>query len=307
MHPLSQSLIEGNQFPFSLLRCEQDTLDEYWEKWWELNGEKGVIVRPYPIADSDPILRPTVNLPFADTITQSALFEKNLIEWLRDGSLKTSATYERADFQEDVAELISNRNVAVDDEPPVVFFLGGGYGAGKSSVISVLLNWGLPSRLKGLNSLVGVDTCKLAIPEYNCLIGVYDGRASEICQDESRKISEMIFEKLIRKKVSFAWDSSLSNPEAAQDKFRRCKEAGYQVVLIGILTDLEIARARAMKRAFQVLRFPPPKHFDASHAGFRENVEKYWNLVDAGILLDNSGNYGDPLRLREKNMKQFDF
>ena len=307
MLPISQSLIEGNQFPFSLLRCEQDALDKYWEKWWELNGDNGEIVRPHPIVDSDPILRPTAELPFADTVTESALFGEALIGWLRDGSLKTSATYKRQDFQQDVAELISNRNAAVEEEPPVVFFMGGGYGSGKSSIISVLLNWGVPSRLKGLNSLVGVDTCKLAIPEYNCLIGVYDGRASQICQDESRKISDLIFEKQLQKKVSFAWDSSLSNPEAALNKFRRCKEAGYTVVMIGILTDLEIARKRAMKRAFQVLRFPPPKHFDASHIGFRENVEKYWEIVDAGILLDNSGDFEDPKRLREKNMKQFGF
>lgn len=303
---IAKTLIEGGQFPFRLLRCEIDATREYWDEWWRLYDEKAGIVRPEPVSNNDPILTKTIQLSTADTVTHRVLFSECLETWISSGDLKSSTSYDRSEFQEAIATLISERGTASEGSP-VVFFMGGGYGSGKSSSISTMLAWGLPSALKGLRSVFGVDGCKLAIPEYNCLITVRDGRASETCQEESRKISDLVFSKLIAKKATFAWDSSMSNSAPTWEKLRACRAAGYHIVLVGVITDKEVARKRAMKRAFHILRFPPPSHFDSSHEGFLKHCDSYWDFCDSGLLLRNSAEYQEPKRIKEKNMKIFGF
>ncbi|OYW71331.1 MAG: hypothetical protein B7Z37_28120 [Verrucomicrobia bacterium 12-59-8] len=197
---------------------------------------------------------------------------------------------DRADYRERLAEYLT-RFCPPQGEPTVVF-TGGGYGSGKTVTMQFLIMHDYLKCGFGLDALVGVDYCKQMLPEFNLLKSVSDGRASELTQAESRIISELMFSRLVSEKRSFGWDSSMSHYDETVKKIQEAKGRGYNTAFVAILTRLDIAQKRAMQRAFDTKRFPPPKYLNSSHSQFIEHLPKYVPLFDKVLVVENSEESG---------------
>lgn len=302
MNDISSRLLKGERFPFVTLRYKRKQAKEFLDKWWE-QADMSKLSRPYTLPDRDKILQSTDTKMHVDTHTGYPTFPKCLRAHLAAGRITKGFAVPRATFRTEVVRILAD-NCPSGTEQPIVYFTGGGYGSGKTTVLSWLTNEGILSPDLAFPALQGVDYCKQLIPEFNMVKAVADGRASEICQDESRHISRLLFDRLIEEKRSFAWDSSMSDKSASIVRIEEAKESGYRVGLIAVLTDLQVATRRAMQRAKETQRFAHPNFFAGSHTAFRQHLEEYWDMVDEGFILENSeDDVGDGPKLIDKKGK----
>ena len=302
MSPTTLQLIAGARFPYVTLVYKRPAVRAFLDHWWE-NADITQLSRPYTLADSDPNLEPTVGKQWVDTTSYSWTFSKALRNVLSSGKIAEGSRLSRATFREEVVRVLADHcPQASENDPAIVIFTGGGYGAGKTSSLQFLVTEGKLPQSVQLSCLQGVDYCKQLLPEFNRVKAVGDGRASEICQDESRLISNMLFGRLIEERRSFGWDSSMSNRDDSLAKIEAAKAAGYRIGLIAVQTDVEVAIQRAMTRAKLVQRFAHPNFLEGSHRLFRQNFEDYWALADSGFLIENSRDeaLGGPILLRQK-------
>lgn len=190
-------------------------------------------------------------------------------------------------------ERIAMRQRILDDalakakpsDSPVVYLMGGGGGAGKSSVLKLLRGRGDIDDVPILNA----DDFKEAIPEYQALVDAGDTRAAATVHEESSAILKQAVDGYVERKASFVLDGTMGNAQKSLAQIRRFKEAGYRVVLIGVTTDPIAAGRRAAARAKRSGRYVPPSEFLKAHKGFARAFEDYVKAVDEAVLYDNSG------------------
>jgi predicted ABC-type ATPase len=297
-------LLAGAQFPFDLLWNERDAISEFQAQWWARNGFS--LARPTPVKDDDPRLAETIDLRTIDLEDHKCSFSEFLLKALKEGYLEGGRTLSRDIHHENVANYLLSC-VPESSEKHLVL-LGGGYGAGKSVTCFQLCKRGslpIPSV-----AITGVDHCKFFLPEMARLQHVFDGRGSSVVQSEARAISEILFEKLLGSGKSFAWDSSLSDANAAMVRFKAAAEHGYKVTLVGCFVPVDVAVERAMKRAQASLRFPNPTHIRNSHKLFAANFLRYVDESDKVYLIDNtedSKNSEDTARVTAEKLDRDDF
>lgn len=308
--PILQRLIKGDRFSYSLLRAERDAVEGYWEWWWK-QADTSSLERPMTLVDSDPILTPTIEKKTVDTFTDSFMFSDPLRNLLKSNILPSGESVDRGVFHQALADHLTQ--FGIKGEKPALIFTGGGYGAGKTSGLQHLVKIGKSPVDIPMSALQGVDYCKQALPEFSRVQRVADGRASKICQEESRTISDLLFCQLVAEKRTFGWDSSMSNKESIFKKIEFAQKNGYRMALLAVLTVLETAIPRAMHRARETRRFAPPKHLEASHRAFWSNLGDYVETFDEALVLENSKEQkeGGPRLLARKeageiNVKIFD-
>lgn len=308
--PIFKRLTSGDLFSYSLLRTEREAVVQYWNWWWE-NADRTKLDRPKTLVDNDPILKATDSKPSVDTITDDFFFSDPFRHALNVGELPRGHQVNRPEYRQAIADMLTPR-CAPSDSPTLVF-TGGGYGAGKTNTLHWLAGEGKAPGGITVSALQGVDYCKQLLPEFNQVKMVSDGRASEICQEESRLISDLLFGQLVSDKRTFGWDSSMSNKENTFKKIEYAQKAGYRLVLIAVLTQTEVAVRRAMERAKKTRRFAPPKYLHDSHASFAAHLEDFVERMDEVMVVENSRDNqdGGPHLLAqkapgEKALKVFD-
>ncbi len=297
-------------FAYSLLRTEREAVVQYWKWWWE-NADRTKLDRPKTLVDSDPILTATSSKPSVDTITDDFFFSDPFSRALKVGDLPRGHQVNRSEYRQAIVDMLTPR--CVPSESPTIVFTGGGYGAGKTNTLHWLAGEGKAPGGITVSALQGVDYCKQLLPEFNQVKMVSDGRASEICQEESRLISDMLFGQLVSDKRTFGWDSSMSNKEKTFRKIEYAQKAGYRLVLIAVLTQTEVAVRRAMERAKKTRRFAPPMYLHDSHTGFAAHLEDFVERMDEVMIVENSRDNKDggphllaQKALGEKVLKVFD-
>lgn len=282
MKPIFEALKAGEKFAFSLLAAHFEDCAEYWEWWWS-QTRLDQLSRPEIIADDDPILGPTVSELFVDTLTHYDFFDKFLCTALANKLLPYGDHLPRPEYQDSLIRILSARGIAQTDR--VAVFVGGGYGAGKTTVLS------MEGRQSFLplppNTVVGVDPFKLYLPEYEAIRRIGDGRASSVVQAEARKLSEGLFERLVHMGKSFMWDSSMSDMEASLYRVRMARSQGYRLLLVAVACPLETAIGKAMGRARITRRFAHPDHLVISHRNFAAAFDIYFNEFDDVMLFWN--------------------
>lgn len=283
--PIFERLTRGDLFPYSLLRTEREAVVQYWNWWWE-NADRSKLDRPKTLVDNDPILTATASKPSVDTITDDFFFSDPFRHALNVGDLPRRHQVNRSEYRQAIADMLTPRCVPSDS--PTLVFTGGGYGAGKTNTLHWLAGEGKAPGGITVSALQGVDYCKQLLPEFNQVKMVSDGRASEICQEESRLISDMLFGQLVTDKRTFGWDSSMSNKENTFSKIEYAQKAGYRLVLIAVLTQTEVAVRRAMERARKTRRFAPPKYLHDSHASFAAHLGDFVERMDEVMVVENS-------------------
>jgi predicted ABC-type ATPase len=263
------------------------------------------------LVDEDPILTPTLDKKTVDTFTDDFMFSNPLRHLLDSRVLPQGEDVNRGEYRQALADHLTQSGIK--GEKPALVFTGGGYGAGKTSGLQWLVAAGKSPVNMPVSALQGVDYCKQLLPEFSQVQRVADGRASEICQEESRTISDMLFGQLVTEKRTFGWDSSMSDKEKTFKKIEFARKNGYRIVLLAVLTRLEIAIPRAMQRAKETRRFAPPKYLESSHRAFWAHLPDYSEAFDEVLVLENSREKkdGGPSLLAIKtadeiNMKIFD-
>jgi dephospho-CoA kinase len=287
MGAILEALPRGDRLPFDLLAAHYEDVSDFWDWWWSNKAKYDELVRPYTIANDDPILQKTVEKPVVDTHSKQELFSQFLMGPLKAGIFPVGREIPREFYRQTVAGYLVRRSVA--QQQPTVVFIGGGYGAGKTTILGKLATCSaIPV---GISETLGVDYCKMHIPEFELVKRVADGRASEICQEESRLISETLVNHLFSNKRSFAWDSSMSNGGETKNKIEAGKNAGYRLILIGVWTPPQVAIRRAMRRAKESRRFANPKYLVPSAHGFSRQFPSYVPYFDDIMLYYNGEDY----------------
>lgn len=300
-NPILSGLQGGHQFPFSILKDETEAIQAFWEWWWE-NCFDGSLNRPKTIQDEDPLVaQHTMSKEFVDTKTHDEFFARTLKKNLHHGSLPREYHVPRAEYRNRIVDLLL-------PEAPIctqraICFTGGGYGAGKTLTLQHSIKaFDIQMKLE-TEVLHGVDYCKQLLPEFNIVKAMADGRASEICQTESRAISDAFFQRAVIDGRNFGWDSSMSHHGATHQKIDHALENGYSLDLIGVLTDTKVAIGRAMKRAQKTKRFAPPLYLEASHRDFCANLMTYIPKFDRAWIFENSSDRQDPILIAVKTRK----
>ena len=304
MNPIFDGLVSGDQYSSALLACHKEEVDNFWSWWWR-NHPKNQLDRTKTVQDGDDWLVPTHQCRILNTESHSEFFSDHLIRALTAPCMPRGDKVPRAHFREGIVKYLSGLGVAQNSR--VVVFAGGGYGTGKTTSLSFLAkanNLGIP-----LSSVLGVDHCKALIPEFDRLKAVGDGRASEVCQAESRLISELLFENLVKSGLSFGWDSSMSDRAESSKRIIRASSARYLLTLVAVYTTPEKAVIRAMERAQETRRFAHPDHFHPSAQNFWKNFAEYVPEFDKVFVIDNSedwirGSPTEPIIIAEKHRKE---
>jgi predicted ABC-type ATPase len=302
MNAVLKSLTEGERFPFSFLLAHTEDCFAFWDWWWS-QVSLDALERPCLIQDEDPILQSTHGSLFVDSLTHYDYFGKFLRTALKDQLLPMGDQVSRSDFQDALIQFLYRRGATASERR--IIFAGGGYGAGKTTILSSPLSQKLVGSLAGSN-IVGVDYFKLYLPEYEVIRRLGDGRASTVVQGESRLLADRLFDRLIQSGRSFIWDSSMSDGVATMLKIQAALARGYQLDLVAVVSPLQAAIRRAMHRAKDSRRFAHPEFLPKSHEDFQRNfhtyfphfqrVMVYWNNWSA-----NPGEKSDPLLVGEKD------
>lgn len=306
MKLIFDGLKAGERYPFDLLATHYEEVAEFWDWWWQ-QADENVLTRPYTIADEDPALEATLGKTTVDTETHSAMFWDFLLRALSLGCLPRGSAVPRVAYRTALVRHLAERAPRLASR--TVVFVGGGYGAGKTTTLSMLAACGvLPF---SVSALLGVDYCKLHLPEFERAKTVADGRASSITQEESRLISDDLFSLIIAEGRSFAWDSSMSNREESIRKIAAARAAGYRVQLIAVWTPPERAIPRAMRRARETRRFAHPDHLVPSAKKFAQYFPEYCDLCDTVQVYWNgddarTGPEAQPLLIAEKPAIEFE-
>jgi hypothetical protein len=94
----------------------------------------------------------------------------------------------------------------------------------------------------------------------------------------------------------------MSNLHPTLEKIELARTSGYRLMLFGVWTPPQVAIRRAMGRARETRRFPPPKHLEASAAGFSRHFPDYFEYFDRVELYSNESetNNQEPTLIAKK-------
>lgn len=302
MPTILEALQSGDRFPFPLLASHFEDCLAYWEWWWS-QADPQQLSRPQIISDDDEMLQPTISTLFVDTLTYYHCFDKFLRLYLKNNFILRGEQISRQAYQESLIEhLFLQQSIRLEDR--VIVFLGGGYGAGKTTIASFLAN---AEKLPlSLQQIVGVDSCKLFLPEFEAIRRLGDGRASSTVQEECRMLADRLYVKLLASGRSFIWDSSMSDITKTMEKIIAAKEKGYALELVAVGSSIESAISRAMVRAKVTRRFAHPAHFKSSHCRFARGFPEYFPHFSKIMLFWNEwvpGNVSaDPKLIAQKRV-----
>ncbi len=251
-----------------------------WPHGWD---EQGLPHPPRTLPDDHDLLseptadKKTVRLPMDHPLVAAGLLPSDL-------AIPRKALHDAI-----VNHLIRQATPLPTGTTPTIYALGGGGGAGKSSLFQKLMNEGLADARHVVK--VDADEIKKYIPEYEQIRAQGDGRAASIVQLESARIADRLLNKLMdpnSPKYHIAYDSTMANADGNLRRIAGWKAAGRRVHLIGVTINPKEAAVRAAIRSLKEGRWVPPDALAKAHQGFNESLQQYLPNVDAADIFDNS-------------------
>lgn len=176
----------------------------------------------------------------------------------------------------------------VSGRKPILYMMGGGYGAGKSTLALLLKEQG---QIPSTNIVcISADEIMTSLPRYKRFIKNRQFSDAEAVHIESNAIVEDIVERALEMRADIVYDGALTNPQKAIAKLQEFKDAGYEIRVFGVTVDPAIAVARVARRAVTRERLNiPVEELRASHEGFREGFPAYARIADSIKLYDSNG------------------
>lgn len=214
-----------------------------------------------------------------------------------------------------------------DASPPLCVLLGGGMGAGKTTVVNLVSSTEFWKQYGDGIVIVEADAFKMTDPLFQVLANMTP-LASRIVHPDSLVAAEELFIKAVNCRKSIVFDGTLSWSEYARQTVEMLRDTeysykrgpGYQkgndgdvtekyweraekraipvepyrIELVGVTADAEISVMRGIVRRItdgRGVSVPDQLH---SHALFSRNFEEYVNLTDAVYLFDTTMNSSIP-------------
>lgn len=169
-------------------------------------------------------------------------------------------------------------------ERPVAYIMGGGGAAGKSTLLRKLQARGLIPNENVVE--INPDDVKRSIPEFDQIVGKGDSRAAAVVHSESSAIANRIRQAAIDKRANIIIDRTLKDQTKGLREIQQLKDAGYDVHLIGVTVDPNVAVERAKARGKKTGRYVAAEVLRAAHKGFASAFERYARVVDRASLYD---------------------
>ena len=181
---------------------------------------------------------------------------------------------------------------AVPQKKPVFHMMGGGSGAGKSSVI----NSGLADIPKN-RVFIDADGIKGKLPEFNQLIAANDPKAAAFAHEESSLLAKRAMKEGAGESMNVVLDGTGNNGwESISKKLKLFREKGYAINADYVTIPTDTAVERATQRAARSGRVVPEENIRALHrsvsADFKEAVDR--GVFDEVTLWNNDVPQGDP-------------
>lgn len=182
-----------------------------------------------------------------------------------------------------VAEVVNYANTPPAGQKPIAILLGGGAASGKSYVRDTLID----PALKAGGIRVGVcdpDAMKTRLPEWNYLLENDPGSAAGITHRESLRLTESAFYGLVAQGKNLLYDKCMRAVGDYRNKILNLHDCGYNVVVIGVTTDIDTALERAHMRERQL----PDSKIRETHSGFATAWEFIKDYADDYQLYDST-------------------
>lgn len=197
-----------------------------------------------------------------------------------------------------ISNAMKGGDVAAEGEKPVVIFMGGGAAAGKSTIISKLLDTGVIPDHQYV--MINPDDIKALLPETQQVKAKGDSRSAMVVHEESNDIAQQLNIKAASERKHIIIDKTLADPAKSMEWMRYYRDHGYEVMFIGVTVDPVEALLRAKQRYYNIGRLPPPRAMVKAHRGFNSGVDGYIDAADVAIVFDNTGQ--NPVEVMSKNV-----
>ncbi len=264
-------------------------------------GEAGVAYEAG--VDGWGVPRAPITLPDNDPL----LYETRFKEFMPDG-----VTPRKQWQDKQINAMLAMATPVPAGEQPTAYLLGGGSGAGKSTVLRQLVESGVvhPNHVLSNSDLYKGDDPELfrrlgveAIPEFREIVKHGDGRAASVVHEESSAMERRTFTLALQQRKNIVFDGTMANRASSEPRIAAAREAGYRVVLIGVTIDPLLAVQRAAKRGQRAGRYVHTDFLLQAHKGFANNFPAYAGLVDQAYLFDNNENFNPRLIARKEDGK----
>jgi hypothetical protein len=128
------------------------------------------------------------------------------------------------------------------------------------------------------------------IPEYWQIVDAGDSRAAGATHEESSYTSKEAQKRGIAGRYDLVLDQTMGDPAKGAKLIENLKAAGYEVRLVGVTVDPDVAVQRAVERAQgPEKRYVPLDALLKAHKGFTRGFEGYANAADMAFLIDTNG------------------
>ncbi|CAN8063242.1 unnamed protein product [Agarophyton chilense] len=216
---------------------------------------------------------------------------------------------------------VTSHDETAGGESPLCILLGGGMGAGKTTVFGMISETTFWKQFGANVVVVEADAFKLSDPLFQVLQSVTP-LASRIVHKDSMDAAEQLFLQAVNTRRDLVFDGTMSwcefakqtidmlrdpdyeyergpgyieneNGDSSEIYWVRSKKrpkpvAPYRVELVGVTTDPEIAVMRGIIRRMTTGRSVPVSSQLNSHALFSKQFEKYIGWVDSAYLFDTT-------------------
>lgn len=168
---------------------------------------------------------------------------------------------------------------------PVIIFMAGGPGSGKSTGMKALNRAGI-LRLKRY-VVVDSDAVKEFIPEYADFKKLNMKRAASLVHEESSYLKDRIFRLGVEARVNIILDGTLSNYRKYDKVISGLKPLRNSIKIIYVKASLPELLRRVDARAARTGRMVPHSYVKKSVKSIQQSISGLQNKVDATFHIDN--------------------
>lgn len=154
-------------------------------------------------------------------------------------------------YIKETTQPLQSRNIAI--------FIGGGSGSGKSTIRRLI-----QQQYTGF-LIIDPDEIKTLIPSYENLQAEYGYEASAMVHTQSSEIARKLITLAQKELYSFMYDATLKNVHKFELIFKELKQLGYNISLVIVDCDTELAIKRVKGREIQENRSVPEEVIRQSH------------------------------------------
>lgn len=185
------------------------------------------------------------------------------------------------------AESVGDQKLTSQEHPEIVF-LGGGGGAGKTTILLRLQAEGVFDFKNRV--LVNTDEIRSLLPEYQEINALGDARSSNVTQEESSTLAKKLLKLAEQRKYNITFDATMGNPDKSLPGIREAKALGYTPRFVGVTVDPYEAAVRSYLRAKETDRYVPDQTLFEAHKGFNKSTAAYVSEISAknSQLFDNT-------------------